>query len=786
MVFRQYKGWTEKMMTIDEILKRIDDLFDENKAKEAELFMLEQLEEARKENDKGMVLQILNELIGYYRQTSEIDNLKAVIEESLALATEMGLSGTVSYATTALNAANGYRAMGDKESSLYYYKITEEIYNASLSPDDMLLAGLFNNISLLYQELLDYETAENYLLKALDIVKANAAGFEIAVTYANLANTCILGGNYEKAEAYGKTAVECFKARNLYDAHYSSALSALGMCYYQKKEYAKAKELFLEGMNIVENTLGRNRQYDRLKANYEACQKAMENHKEETTKLKGMDICRMYYTQVVAPMIHEKFSEYETKIAAGLVGEGSDCFGYDDEISRDHDWGPDVCLWVTEETYNQIGESLADEYDKLPDEFMDFKRIKTKNGRERRGVVIIERFYEKLVGSPVYENINWQEVYDYGLAAAVNGQVFRDDEGLFSAYREKLLKGYPENIHFLKLAQDAGKVSQTGQYNYFRMFKRGDKITADRMLSDCIEQAMILQHHICGKYPPHDKWLVRSTLELSQGRELMNILQGIHGYINSGEADLEKVKNLTDSLGAFFARELYAGNFISDIESYIDVHTDELCQKAGYALLSDEELVDAIVKLEFEAFDKVKNEGGRAYCQNDWPTFYVMRKSQYLTWNRNMLLQYIYDFKREYEIGHNLITEKYGRMMESTAPLEYEKIKDNFPYLSENKKQIIEQIVGIQMKMMEEFAEVHPKIAGEARNLHTYEDNIIDTSYETYLRGEISTYSDKMLQLYGAYVVNAAKNGINIARETITNTSRLYGFKSLDEMEKKY
>jgi hypothetical protein len=151
-----------------------------------------------------------------------------------------------------------------------------------------------------------------------------------------------------------------------------------------------------------------------------------------------------------------------------------------------------------------------------------------------------------------------------------------------------------------------------------------------------------------------------------------------------------------------------------------------------------------------------------------------------------MLLQYIYDFKREYEIGHNLITEKYGRMMESTAPLEYEKIKDNFPYLSENKKQIIEQIVGIQMKMMEEFAEVHPKIAGEARNLHTYEDNIIDTSYETYLRGEISTYSDKMLQLYGAYVVNAAKNGINIARETITNTSRLYGFKSLDEMEKKY
>ena len=41
------------------------------------------------------------------------------------------------------------------------------------------------------------------------------------------------------------------------------------------------------------------------------------------------------------------------------------------------------------------------------------------------------------------------------MAAAVNGEVYRDDEGVFSAFREKLLQGYPEEIRYLKLAEAA-------------------------------------------------------------------------------------------------------------------------------------------------------------------------------------------------------------------------------------------------------------------------------------------------------------------------------------------
>ena len=72
-----------------------------------------------------------------------------------------------------------------------------------------------------------------------------------------------------------------------------------------------------------------------------------------------------FYVNQVAPMIHEKFPEYEERIAVGIAGEGSDCFGFDDFISRDHDYGTGVCLWVTDEDFKAIGYHLSIAYNEL-------------------------------------------------------------------------------------------------------------------------------------------------------------------------------------------------------------------------------------------------------------------------------------------------------------------------------------------------------------------------------------------------------------------------------------
>lgn len=817
-------------MDMNKILQQIDHYFQENQGAKAEALMQESIAQAVSEGDNISLLQLLNELLGYYRETSQVEASCKIAEQAIELAGQMGLEGTIPYATTLLNVANAYRAGGKLADSLAEYIRVKQIYDRQLQPQDMLNASLENNISLLYQEMEDFEQAKDCLKRALSIVEKRGEVFETAVSCANLSNTCLQLSELEEARAYADRAKELFEQMGVEDAHYGAVLSALGTYYYRTGEYDKAKDYFCRGMEIMERNLGRNDYYDRLQENVMRCEETMQKQEKNNTlrdtgdkeaadrELGGLELCRIYYEQCVAPMLQERFPSYVNRIAVGLAGEGSDCFGYDDMLSRDHDWGPDVCLWVTEETYAAIGKELKQAYEELPVEWMGYSRTVSPQGQDRRGVMTIAAFYTRLLGTSDYTQIDWSLVTDAALAAAVNGQVFRDEEGVFSHMRTLLSEGCPERIRYLKLAESAAEFAQNGQYNWKRMRRRGDLLTMDILRGEAIKAAMKLFHYSRGVYPPHDKWLVTSLRKLEGGTELVSLLEKLQNRvpalakamseernveISAGQRRLcrsdkfaasekrkiveeaaQQAEAVWEEIGTLLAQELYARNLISDTDAYLDAHTPELLAKAALSERSNEQLVEEIVRLEFAAFDKVQNVGGRAGCQNDWSTFSIMRRSQYQTWSRTMLMQYLYDFHREFQSGHNLIEEKYGRMMESTAPEEYEKIKSHFPVLNPEKKAIIEQIVTLQVEWMEVFSAKYPHLAGNARSIHTIEDNLYNTSYETYLRGELGTYSDKMLELYGRYVVDYATRGVNLATEIMTNSTLAYGYEGLDAAER--
>lgn len=212
--------------------------------------------------------------------------------------------------------------------------------------------------------------------------------------------------------------------------------------------------------------------------------------------------------------------------------------------------------------------------------------------------------------------------------------------------------------------------------------------------------------------------------------------------------------------------------------------TAEEKQKQDGNMQDDQSLREHIVLHEWNQFQGVNNEGGPAQCQGNWPVFHQMRLSQFLTWPHDLLTSYADDLDQADASGRNLLTEKYGRMMESTAPDQYHRnIAPYLPKLGIERQTLQESIINQQVAWAKDFRQRYPRLGGEMRVLRTSQDTPESTSFETYLRGELGTYSARTLDLYQQMIRNLVASGRNLTEETILATVRQSGFDTLDQAE---
>lgn len=232
--------------------------------------------------------------------------------------------------------------------------------------------------------------------------------------------------------------------------------------------------------------------------------------------MNGLALSESYYREWGVRMLSEKYFRHQHRIAAGLVGEGSDCYGFDDEISMDHDWGPGFCLWLTSVDYELIGKDLRDDYDALPSEFLGYRRITSRFGTERVGVQTIDSFFMRHIGLPhaPETDMQWLRLPEERLSVCTNGMVFEDQLGEFSKIRNNLLAFYPEDIRLLKMAARCRSCAQAGQYNYPRSLRRGDRVAAQfaeiLFCTDIISLVFLLNR----RYTPFYKWRHRAVRDI--------------------------------------------------------------------------------------------------------------------------------------------------------------------------------------------------------------------------------------------------------------------------------
>lgn len=195
--------------------------------------------------------------------------------------------------------------------------------------------------------------------------------------------------------------------------------------------------------------------------------------------------------------------------------------------------------------------------------------------------------------------------------------------------------------------------------------------------------------------------------------------------------------------------------------------------------------IDELVNCEWADFQKVNNAGGRASCQDDPETFFIMRKSYFGPLSDVVVDCISNDFAVAHEQGRNLVAEKYAWMMQSTASVQFEQIRGTLTEPTVMSKTYAELIIVCELDWMEEFADAFPKLSSHGRPIHTSGDTPSQTSLETYLRGELYTYSETTLHAYYDFIKLAKENGVNIIFQTMEIEVKAYGYSSLSDAESK-
>lgn len=323
--------------------------------------------------------------------------------------------------------------------------------------------------------------------------------------------------------------------------------------------------------------------------------------------MKGLDIARRYFEEYGRPMLQEQFPELIPYLACGLAGSGSECFGYDDEVSRDHDFEPGFCIFLPgEDVIDRRSAFLLERsYAALPKEFMGLKRsLMDPVGGTRKGVLRTADFFREKTGmdvsavmagagadrgagsgqeAPLYLNgrqiteheeingainvgmspLQWLSIPEHSLAEAVNGEIFFDNLGEVTALRTAFAR-YPEDVRRKKLAGNLLLMAQSGQYNYLRCIRHHEGAAAQLAVGEFARSTMNVIFLLNRRYQPYYKWSFRALRALP---------------VLSLEAELLEYLLTTDNDGDMF-EEKY--RVIEGINSdVIDVLMDEGITKAS-------------------------------------------------------------------------------------------------------------------------------------------------------------------------------------------------------------
>ena len=291
--------------------------------------------------------------------------------------------------------------------------------------------------------------------------------------------------------------------------------------------------------------------------------------------MKGLEISKAFYYDYGKPLLEKRFPELVPYLAAGLIGSGSECYGYDDEVSRDHDFEPGFCIFLPGEEVvdRKAAFALERAYAGLPREFMGLRRaLVSPVGGARHGVIRTADFLMDKTGTNdgVLSLYEWLTLPDYSLSEVVNGEIFEDRYGGITAVRDRL-RHRPQDVRLKKLAGHLLLMAQAGQYNYLRCLRHGETGAAQLAVTEFVKNAMAAAFLLNDAYQPYYKWSFRALRELDKLPFMAELLEYLLTTDNEKDTRDEKI-DVMEGIAADVIGELQAQGLTQAVCGDLEKH----------------------------------------------------------------------------------------------------------------------------------------------------------------------------------------------------------------------
>ena len=294
--------------------------------------------------------------------------------------------------------------------------------------------------------------------------------------------------------------------------------------------------------------------------------------------MKGIEQSESFFLEYGRPLFEEKFPQIFPRLAFGLAGHGSECFGFDDDISRDHDFSCGFSIWISDRDEEKYGFQLERAYRKLVEEHSPGNAGKSSAlGETETGVCRISSFFRRHIGIPRAPEVwqEWLHIPEYAFAEVLNGKVYYDGPGDFSTIRRQIKTGMPEDIRLKKIAAHLAGAAQSGQYNFLRCHRHNEPGAAVFALTEFVRETISLIFLLNREFAPYYKWMFRSLQSLPCLGELAAPLEFL---LTDNAAPQEKYALIEDICCQI--RKVLADQELSDVSSdYLEAHAFEVMKK---------------------------------------------------------------------------------------------------------------------------------------------------------------------------------------------------------------